>query len=82
MGLVVGEDRKWILNLLHVALPKHEMGHIFWVTVVEDSLTHVFLSMHGDHVELSLTAEQAQRIRPFFELIKGGGWQLVNPAAR
>ena len=37
MGLVVGEDRKWVLNLLPIALSKRGMGLVFWVTVVGDS---------------------------------------------
>ena len=37
-GLVVGEDQKYVLNTLHVALPKEQMGLIFWVAVVGDSL--------------------------------------------
>ena len=38
MGLVIGEDLKWVLNPLPVALPKRKMGHVFWITVIEDSL--------------------------------------------
>jgi hypothetical protein len=32
---VVGEDKKWVSNPLHVALSECEMGLIFWVMLLE-----------------------------------------------
>jgi len=32
---VVGEDQKWLLNHLPVALPKHGMGLVFWVMLLK-----------------------------------------------
>ena len=32
---VVGEDKKLVLNPLPVALPKHGMGLVFWVMLLE-----------------------------------------------
>ena len=29
LGLVAGEDKKWVLNILPVALPKHEIDLVF-----------------------------------------------------
>ena len=34
-GHVVGEDAEWVLNHLHVALPKGQMGLVFWVLLLE-----------------------------------------------
>ena len=34
LGLVVDEDKKWVLKHLPVALPKRKMGLIFWVPIV------------------------------------------------
>ena len=39
LGPVVGENKKWVLNPLPVALPKRGMGLVFWATVVGDSLS-------------------------------------------
>ena len=39
MGSVVGEDKKWVLNHLPVALPKYRIGLILG-DVVEDSLRY------------------------------------------
>ena len=38
LGLAVGEDQKWVLKHLPVALPKHNMGLVFWVPIVGVSL--------------------------------------------
>jgi hypothetical protein len=35
LGPIVGEDQKWVLNHLPVALPKRRMGLIFWVSLLE-----------------------------------------------
>jgi hypothetical protein len=38
LGLVVGKDKKMVLNTVLIALPKREMSLVFWVIVVGDSL--------------------------------------------
>ena len=38
MGLVVGEDVEYVLNILPVALPKGRMGPVFWVLLLEIAL--------------------------------------------
>ena len=38
MGLVVGEDAEYVLNLLSVALPKERIGLEFWVLLLETAL--------------------------------------------
>ena len=35
LSLVVGEDKKWVLKHLPVALPKHEMGLVFGFPLLE-----------------------------------------------
>ena len=35
LGPVVGEDKKYVLNPLPVALPKHGMDLVFWVMLLE-----------------------------------------------
>jgi len=35
LGPVAGEDQKWVLNPLPVALPKHRMNFVFWVMLLE-----------------------------------------------
>lgn len=35
LGLIVGEDQKYVLNSLTVALCKREMGLVFWVSLLE-----------------------------------------------
>jgi hypothetical protein len=37
-GLVVEEDKKYVLNPLNVALSKGQISLVFWVAVVGDSL--------------------------------------------
>jgi len=35
LGPVVGEDKKYVLNLLPAALPNRGMGLVFWVILLE-----------------------------------------------
>jgi len=35
LGPITGEDKKWVLNHLPIALPKYGMGLIFWVMLLE-----------------------------------------------
>ena len=44
MNLVVEKDKKWVLNHLPIALPKREIGLVFWVAVVGDSLRSFILA--------------------------------------
>ena len=38
LGLVIGEDKKWVLNPLPITLHKRGMGLVFWVAVVVDTV--------------------------------------------
>ena len=47
LGHVVGEDQKYVLNLLPVALTKRRMSLVFWVAVVGDSHALIFWDIHA-----------------------------------
>jgi len=59
LGLIVGEDAEYVLNLLPVALPKERMGLVFWMLLLEITrYIYVFISS-----QVAIKPESVSRAR-------------------